>query len=67
MTIDLAHEIKLKNGYSTKRLSCKECVYFQEDESTDNFGPGDLCVRNPDVVFRVEVHGVCNKFNAKAK
>jgi hypothetical protein len=41
-------------------------VYFQEDESTDNFGPGNLCTRNPDVVFRVEAYAMCNKFNSRA-
>ena len=57
--------IKQQNGYRLRTLGCKDCDFFEEDPSTDNFGPGDRCMRNPDVTFRTDPHACCNKLKEK--
>jgi hypothetical protein len=67
---DMVVQIKETIGYTETPNKCKDCVSFQEDTSgnfgPDNFGPGDLCVRNPDVPFLVRSTAVCNKWKSKA-
>ena len=65
--MDLIEHIKQLNGYTTKNKHCRDCKHFEPDDSTDNFGPGDACARNPDVKFRVSREANCNKWSASAK
>lgn len=57
--------LKRKNGYTESPKICKDCRSFSADFSTDNFGPGDLCIRNPDIAFQVRPLGVCHKWELK--
>ena len=54
--------IKQKNEYTEKPRCCKRCRFFTEDNSTDNFGIGNQCIRNPDTPFNVTDLAVCNKW-----
>lgn len=59
--------IKALVGYTETSNKCKTCLYFKEDPSTDNFGPGNLCGRNPDIQFSVKSNAVCNKWASQQK
>lgn len=60
---DILAQIKAAIGYTETPRRCRDCESFEPDNSTDNFGPGDLCGRNPDIKFRVREDAVCNKFS----
>ena len=53
--------MKQKLNYTTDRKSCKSCNFYEEDASTDNFGSGDHCGKNPDARFSVESTAVCDR------
>jgi hypothetical protein len=53
------------NGYTEKPNSCRTCLHFEADASTDNFGPGDVCIRNLDFGFRVTPTACCQKWQGK--
>ena len=59
---DFIEQLKILVGYTETPHECKDCASFKEDGSTDNFGPGDLCVRNIDFPFKVSPYAVCNKW-----
>jgi hypothetical protein len=65
--MDLITQLKEKMGYTEKFKLCKDCAFFDADMTTDNFGPGDTCRRNPDMPFGVDVAGTCNKWQQKIK
>ena len=55
-------------GYSEAHPCCRDCKYIEMDDSTDHFGAGNLCVRNPDLAFKVSANkGYCNKYKKKAE
>ena len=58
--------MKTNNNYRTTSESCRTCNYYQEDMSTDNFGSGDHCERNPDARFSVESTAICDRHLKKA-
>lgn len=64
---DVVYMLKLTNGFKDKPDTCKDCTFFSRDMSTDNFGPGDMCIRNLDINFRVNNGSTCNKFVLKEK
>lgn len=53
-------------NYKTVRESCRTCNYYQEDMTTDNFGSGDHCERNPDARFSVQPTAICDRHLKKA-
>ena len=53
--------MKEKLNYRTEQESCRTCVFYQEDMSTDNFGSGDHCERNPDARFSVQSTAICDR------
>ncbi len=53
--------MKENNNYRTEKESCRTCNYYQEDMSTDNFGTGDHCERNPDARFSVQSTAICDR------
>lgn len=57
--------LKVILGYTEVRNTCITCRFVQLDPSTDNFGPGDKCFRNPDIQFPVASSGCCAKFTSK--
>ena len=63
----LVEEIKKRNNYTITPKKCMQCKYYCPDMSSDNFGPGDLCVRNPDLIFKVCVFAVCDKWEINNK
>ena len=58
-------ELKKRMGYRAKVLGCGDCISFDEDMTTDNFGPGDRCRRNPDIPFPTSKGGSCNRLVEK--
>lgn len=67
-SFDLVEHVKLIVGYTEKEVTCSSCVYCELDRSTDNFGVGDQCKRNPDIQFRVNGdRGRCHKHTPKGK
>ena len=58
LTVALMHKLGHTNAPST----CKNCKYFKEDGTTDNFGPGDRCTRNPDIPFPTHSFSYCIGF-----
>jgi hypothetical protein len=62
MSESIESQLKNKLNYTTSPACCKLCKYFKEDMTTDNFGPGDRCIRNPDISFKTNVSASCNGF-----
>lgn len=62
---DLHKQLKELMGYTQQSLTCQNCIFFKADDSTDNFGSGHRCTRNPDVHFQVIASGSCKKFKDK--
>lgn len=56
-------DIRKALGYLNDAPKCEKCRFFKPNKSTDNFGPGDICGRNPDFEFAVSAGGVCKKFD----
>lgn len=53
--------MKENNNYRTESESCRTCNYYHEDMTTDNFGTGDHCERNPDARFSVQSTAICDR------
>lgn len=58
---DLIDKLKARIGYTEIPPKCQSCKFFKPDMSTDNFGSGDKCIRNPDITFSVRHNAVCDK------
>lgn len=56
-------DIRLVMGYVNNAPKCENCRFFRRDQSTDNFGSGDICAKNEDFKFKVSQDGVCKKFD----
>lgn len=64
--IDIKQAVIELMGYTEVAVTCSKCRFCEIDPSTDNFGSGDQCKRNPDVTFRVNSdHGHCTKFEKR--
>lgn len=57
--MSLTDEIKQRIGWKANPDVCADCRYFQASWSTDGFGPGDLCMRNPDLTFPTTETATC--------
>ena len=64
---DVIQHIKKINGYTETTPNCATCSFFKDDPSTDNFGRGDYCNRNPDITFNVRPSAVCKKWTTTIK
>lgn len=63
---ELENLVKDAVNYKDHARVCGNCKQLIADNSTDNFGPGDRCGRNPDINFSVSVHGFCDKWEDKS-
>lgn len=54
--------VKETMGYMQQARNCGNCRSFKEDMTTDNFGGGDTCWRNPDIPFSTEKSACCDKW-----
>lgn len=63
--IDMTKELKEIIGYTLSPQSCGGCAHFKQDMSTDNLGPGDRCIRNPDLKFATNPQACCSKWGDK--
>ena len=61
----LVELLKERIEYTEKNPNCSSCIFIELDMSTDNFGVGDLCVRNPDIHFITRSFAYCNKWEPK--
>ena len=65
MTIQ--QELKAIIEYTESPVRCGSCEFFCEDMTTDNFGPGDTCRRNLDIILSVSINGQCKQFTQEVK
>ena len=67
MTKSIEDKLKEKLNHTTSPSCCRLCKHFNEDMTTDNFGPGDRCIRNPDITFSTSASSSCNGFRDHSK
>ena len=59
---EISDSLKIQIGYTELPKQCGNCVFIKLDSTTDNFGHGDVCIRNPDITFSVVPTAVCNNW-----
>lgn len=62
---DMIRSLKLSIGYTDWPLNCGTCKYMEPDTSTDDFGKGDMCTRNPDISFGTADTARCDKWEKR--
>ncbi len=60
---DFIEDLKQRMGFIEEAPKCSNCRFFRSEDTTDNFGVGDLCTRNPDSSFKVKGSSYCSKWS----